>query len=335
MSDIAVDYELLNDVARKAGKLKDEVHQARVKNKNYSVDDVGSRRAVTAIRSFYLTWQSAFKRSEGKLEKLKGQYEGVAKQWAELDFKLANDAAKQSASLSVDLHRTITEQWNAWHQAVEQYKKDHPDYKASDLPPEPERPGKRPSTWTTGDGKGNSTTTTYEYGADGKPSKITTKMTTKSGLKASDTTTYHPDGTYNATSTDVYGNVTTTKGTATAIENPEKRITKDVFSSSTKDPKGKKSTTKGTTTSVYYQKTGHRDSTSTYTSVGPDKDGNEQTVHGTSRSSVDLNGHEVITTIEVKKDGSGTKIVVTDGKTVEWTSDQADEDSGWVKTETK
>ncbi len=137
------------------------------------------------------------------------------------------------------------------------------------------------------------------------------------------------DGTYDSKSTDVFGNVTNTTGTSTKTETPEHKTTTDDFTSKTKDTEGNESTTTGTTTSVTDQKTGHRDTKTTYTTVGPDEDGNEQTVKGTTHSSVELNGHEVTTTIEVNEDGSGTKTVVTDGKTEEWTSDDAEGDTGW------
>ncbi|UNZ06595.1 MULTISPECIES: hypothetical protein [Streptomyces] len=329
VSDIAVDYELLNDVAQKAGKLKEEVKQARESKQEYSVDEVGSRTAVAAIRKYYSTWKGSFKRSEEKLEKLKNLYDGVAKKWADWDFDLANKAAKQSAQISSDLWKARDKEWNAWHEAVEQAKKEHPDIDPSLLPKEPEKPGERPHEWTTDDGHGNKTTTTYEYGPDGEPTKITTTMETRTGLKSTDTTNYHPDGTYDSKSTDVFGNVTNTTGTSSTTETTEHKTTTDDFTSKTKDTEGNESTTTGTTTSVTDQKTGHRDTKTTYTTVGPDEDGNEQTVKGTTHSSVDLNGHEVTTTIEVKEDGSGTKTVVTDGKTEEWTSDDAKGDTGW------
>lgn len=212
---------------------------------------------------------------------------------------------------------------------VEKAKKEHPDLDPKLLPKEPQKPGERPHEWTTDDGHGNKTTTTYEYGPDGEPTKVTTTMETKTGLKATDTTNYHGDGTYDSKSTDVFGNVTNTTGTSTKTETPEHKTTTDDFTSKTKDTEGNESTTTGTTTSVTDQKTGHRDTKTTYTTVGPDEDGNEQTVKGTTHSSVELNGHEVTTTIEVNEDGSGTKTVVTDGKTEEWTSDDAEGDTGW------
>ncbi|MEV5988814.1 hypothetical protein AB0L85_28040 [Streptomyces sp. NPDC052051] len=329
MSDIAVDYELLNDVAQKAGDLKEQVRHARESRQEYSVDEVGTRMAVTAVRKYYATWKSAFKRSEEKLEKLKNLYEGVAKQWADWDFDLANKAAKQSASISSELWNTRNEQWQAWHEAVEKAKKEHPDLDPSLLPKEPEKPGERPHEWTTDDGHGNRTTTTYEFGPDGSPTKVTTSMETRTGLKATDTTNYHADGTYDSTSTDVFGSVTHTTGTSTTTETPESKTTKDEFASRTKSADDKESTTTGTTTSVVDKDTGHRDTTTTYTTVGPDKGGKEKTVKGTSHTSVDPDGHEVTTIIEVNADGSGTKTVVTDGRTEEWTSDDAAGDTGW------
>ncbi|MFE7317590.1 hypothetical protein ACFU7T_31470 [Streptomyces sp. NPDC057555] len=327
--DIAVDYELLNDVSQKAKTLKDQVKQARESRQSYSVDEVGTTAAAVAIRKYYTVWSGAFKRSEEKLEKLGNLYSGVAQQWANWDFNLAKDASKQSASLAADLYKATSKEWNAWHDQVEKYKQEHPDWKPSDLPPEPEKPGERPHEWTADDGKGNTTTTTYEYGPDGEPTKVTTTVHTNTGLTATDTTTYHPDGTYDATSTDVYGNVTTTKGTSQVTETPDQKTSKDDFTAVTKDPDGKESTTTGTTTTVQTTATGHRETKTTYTTVGPDDKGKEQTVHGTTNTSADADGHQVSTTIEVKADGSGTKTVVTDGRTEEWTSNSADKDTGW------
>ncbi|WP_404815240.1 hypothetical protein [Streptomyces thermolineatus] len=328
MPDIAVDYELLNQVAKKARSLKDQVQHARESKQDYSVAEVGSG-VPYAIRAYYSVWKGSFKRSEEKLEKLANLYEGVARGWADWDFGLAGEASKQEASLSSDLYRTQKEIWDKWQEQVRAGNVD-PDDPRAPKPPQ----GERPSKWTTSDGRGNSTTTTYEYGADGKPTKITTEVRTSSGLTSKDVTNYHPDGTYDSSATDVYGNVTTTTGKAVTTETDGRKITDDSFKSVTKAPgDGGESTTTGTSHSVYNTGTGHRDTTTTYTRTGPDDDGNQETVKGTSTTSVDLNGHEVVTTIEVKEDGSGTKTVVTDGRTEEWTSRNAAGNTGWKRSD--
>ncbi|ADI12361.1 hypothetical protein SBI_09243 [Streptomyces bingchenggensis BCW-1] len=327
MPDIVVDYELLNQVAQKASSLKEQVKQARESNQNYTTEQVGGGGVSYAIQAYYEVWKGSFKRSEEKLEQLHNLYEGVARGWADWDFRLAGEAGKQEASLAADLYRTQKEIWDDWQEAVAKGYVDPND------PHAPKPPGERESQWTTTDGHGNTTTTTYEYGPDGKPTKITTTITTSSGLTSTDTTNYHPDGTYDSTATDVYGNVTTTTGNSQTTESGDHKNTKDTFTSTTKTPDGKQSTTTGTTTSDYNSTTGHRDSTTTYTTTGPDDDGKEQTVHGTTTSSLDVNGHEVIETIEVHEDGSGTRTVETDGRKEEWTSDHADQNSGWVTKE--
>ncbi|MCS0636799.1 hypothetical protein NX801_14240 [Streptomyces sp. LP05-1] len=325
MPDIVVDYELLNQVAQKARTLKGQVEQARNGKHDYSSAEVGYG-VATAIRSYYTTWKSSFKRSEEKLEKLGSLYEGVARGWADWDFRLAGEASKQEASLAADLYTTQKDIWDKWQEQVAKGNVDPNDPHAP-KPPE----GDRPTTWTTSDGHGNSTTTTYEYGPDGKPTKITTEIRTSSGMTSKDVTNYHADGTYDSSATDVYGNVTTTNGTSNTTESGDTKTTKDDFTSVTKDTEGKESTTKGTSDSVYNTTTGHRDTTTTYTTDGYDDDGNPEKVKGTSTTSADLNGNEVVTTIEVKEDGSGTKKVVTNGRTEEWTSDSADDNSGWTK----
>ncbi|MCZ4124710.1 hypothetical protein [Streptomyces sp. H39-S7] len=327
MPDIAVDYELLNNVAQKARTLKGQVQTAREGKQDYTVNETGAASVSTAIRAYYSVWKSSFKRSEEKLEKLGNLYDGVARGWADWDFRLAGEASKQEASLAADLYRTQKEIWDDWQAAVAAGNADPND------PHAPKPPADRPGTWTTDDGHGNTTTTTYEYGPDGKPTKITTTQHTNTGLTSTDTTNYHADGTYDSSATDVYGNVTTTTGNSQTTESGNTKTTNDTFNSTTKDPDGKESTTTGTTNSVYNTTTGHRDSDTTYTTVGPDKDGNQETVKGTTHSAVDLNGHEVVTTIEVKADGSGTKTVVTDGRTEEWGSDNADQDSGWTTSD--
>ncbi|MDJ0343355.1 hypothetical protein QMK19_19675 [Streptomyces sp. H10-C2] len=326
MPDIAVDYELLNQVAQKARNLKEQVQHAREGKQDYTTNEVGAATVSTAIRAYYSVWKSSFKRSEEKLEKLGNLYEGVARGWADWDFRLAGEASKQEASLAADLYSTQKKIWDDWQQQVHDGNADPNDPHA----PKPPQDADRPGTWTTDDGHGNTTTTTYEYGADGKPTKITTTLHTNTGLTSTDTTNYHADGTYDSKATDVYGNVTSTTGNSQTTESGNHKNTNDTFNTTTKGTDGKVSTTTGTTTSVYDKTTGHRDSDTTYTTVGPDKDGNEETVHGTSHSSVDINGHEVVTTVEVKPDGSGTKTVVTDGRTEEWKSDQANQDTGWT-----
>ncbi|MEC4020235.1 hypothetical protein [Streptomyces sp. H27-D2] len=327
MPDIVVDYELLNDVAKKARSLKDQVQAARESKQEYATEEVGAGGVSSAILAYYSIWKGSFKRSEEKLEKLGGLYEGVAKGWADWDFRLAGQAGKQEASLAADLYKTQKEIWDDWQKQVADGTVDPND------PHAPKPPGERPGEWTTDDGHGNTTTTSYEYGADGKPTKISTTIHTNTGLTATDTSNYHPDGTYDSTATDVYGNVTTTTGNSQVTESGDDKTTKDYFSSVTKSGDGKESTTTGTTTSVYDSITGHRDSGTTYTTVGPDEDGEQGTVQGTTHSSVDIGGHEVNTTIEVKEDGSGTKTTVTDGRTEEWTSSTAGQDSGWEPSE--
>ncbi|MFH8476580.1 hypothetical protein [Streptomyces sp. NPDC018000] len=328
MPDIAVDYELLNQVAQKARSLKGQVQHARESKQDYSVADVGSG-VPTAIRAYYSVWKSSFKRSEEKLEKLANLYEGVARGWADWDFKLAGEASKQEASLAADLYKTQKEIWDKWQEQVRAGNVD-PDDPHAPKPPQ----GNRPTTWTTSDGHGNLTTTTYKYGEDGKPTKITTEVRTSTGLTSKDVTNYHPDGTYDSSATDVYGNVTTTTGKAVTIEEDGNKITDDSFKSVTKAPgDGGESTTTGTSHSVYNITTGHRDTTTTYTRTGPDDGGKQETVKGTSTTAVDLNGHEVVTTIEVKANGSGTKTVVTDGRTEKWDSKNAAGDTGWKSSD--
>ncbi|MFE4588555.1 hypothetical protein [Streptomyces laurentii] len=329
MPDIAVDYELLNQVAQKARSLKDQVQHARESKQDYSDAEVGDG-VPTAIRAYYGIWKGSFKRSEEKLEKLANLYEGVARGWADWDFGLAGEASKQEASLAADLYKTQKEIWDKWQEQVRAGNADPNDPHAP-KPPE----GDRPTSWTTSDGNGNSTTTTYEYGADGKPTKITTTVTTSTGLTSKDVTNYHADGTYDSSATDVYGNVTTTTGKSVTTETDEHKTTDDTFESVTKAPgdDGGTSTTTGSSHSVYNTTTGHRDTTTTYTRTGPDDDGNEKTVKGTSTTAVDLNGHEVVTTIEVDEDGGGTKTVVTDGHTEKWTSEDADGDTGWTSSD--
>ncbi|EFG10613.1 Hypothetical protein SCLAV_5546 [Streptomyces clavuligerus] len=325
--DIVVDYELLNTVAQKARELRTQVQQAREGRPEHTSSEEVGRVAATAIRTYYAVWKDSFKRSEEKLEKLGNLYEGVAKGWADWDFRLAGGASKQAASLDADLYATQKEIWDEWQRLVAAGHADPNDPRAPKPPPE------RPSSWTTNDGRGNTTTTTYEYGADGKPTKITTTITTSSGLSSTDTTNYRPDGTYDSTAKDVYGNTTTTTGQSDTTESGNERTTKDDFTSKTVTPDGKESTTTGSSTSVYNTATGNRDTRTSYTTNGPGEDGEERTVTGTVHTTVDRSGNEVVTTIEVNPDGSGTKTVETNGRTEEWTSDSADDDSGWEREE--
>ncbi|MEU9608297.1 hypothetical protein [Streptomyces sp. NPDC048057] len=323
--DIAVDYELLNEVAQKAGSLKTQVTEARDKAPDLADHDIGSPVARIALRGYYLRWSSAFKRSEEKLEKLQELYDGVAKRWASWDFRLAADANKQAAAIAADHWAGQKAIYDNWQQLVREGKVDPND------PDAPKDPGERPSTWTSTDGAGNSTTTTYTYGPDGKPQSITTTVTTASGLTSTETTTYRPDGSYTSKSTDVYGNVTESNGTTTTTQTgPDSKTTVNEFSSTTTGKDDAKTTTSGSTTSVYNPLTGERNSKTTYTTTGPDEDGTVRTVTGTIEATVDREGRETTTTVEVKADGSGTRTVEgPDGRKEKWVSDDAAGDTGW------
>ncbi|MEU1816303.1 hypothetical protein ABZ543_14060 [Streptomyces roseifaciens] len=325
MPDIAVDYELLYDVAKKARSLKEQVAEARTHTPDPSAEQIGPAGARTAVRQYYVRWGGAFKRSEEKLEKLGELYEKVGKEWAAWDFRLAADANRQGAAIAADLWTGQKAAYDEWQKLVAEGKVDPND------PDAPKDPGQRPATWTTTDPSGNSTTTTYTYGPDGKPQTVTTTITTKSGLTSTETTTYRPDGTYESRATDVHGNVTVTNGNSTTTETaPNARTTTTKFDSTTTAPDGKKTVTTGDTSSVFNPQTGQRTSHTTYTTTGPDKDGKERTVTGTIDTTVDDKGGETTTTVEVKKDGSGTKTVETpDGRSQKWVSTSADKDTGW------
>ncbi|MEU5976545.1 hypothetical protein [Streptomyces sp. NPDC047315] len=323
MPDIAMDYTLLNSVATKARSLKDQVNEART-NTPVESAQMGSTEAYGAVRSFYWQWHSAFRRSEEKLEGLAKLYEGVAKGWASWDFKLAVEANKQAAAITAELWSIQKARYDQWQQLVAEGKVDPND------PDAPQDPGERPTTFTAQDGNGNSTTTTYTYGPDGKPQSITTKVTNSSGLTSTETVNYRPDGTYDSRATDAHGNVTVSEGDVTTTQNGNVKTTTNNFTSTTTGTDDSKTVTTGKTTSVYDAGTGQRTSHSTYTTTGPDENDVVRTVKGTIESSVDPRGNETTTTTEVKEDGSGTRTIETpDGRTEKWVSDSADEDTGW------
>ncbi|MEU5159062.1 hypothetical protein AB0G74_05545 [Streptomyces sp. NPDC020875] len=323
MPDIAMDYTLLNDVAIKARSLKDQVNEARTGNP-VTAEQIGPTDAYSAVRSFYWTWHSAFRRSEEKLESLAKLYEGVAKGWAKWDFNLAVEANKQAAAITAELWAVDKARYDQWQKLVAEGKVDPND------PDAPKDPGERPTTFTSQDGNGNSTTTTYTYGPDGKPTSITTQVTSASGLTTTETTNYRPDGSYDSTATDAAGNVTVSEGNVTTTESGNVKTTTNDFRSTTTDTDGEETVTTGKTTSNYDSSTGTRTSNSSYTTTGPDENGDVRTVKGTVDSTVDARGNETTTTTEVKEDGSGTRTVKTpDGRTEKWVSDSADENTGW------
>ncbi|WP_424890251.1 WXG100 family type VII secretion target [Streptomyces sp. XH2] len=324
MPDIAVDYELLYDVAKQARSLKDQVQEARTRTPDASAEDLGSPGARTAVRQYYVRWRGAFRDSEEKLDKLGELYDNVAKGWFDWDARHAKAANEQGAAIAADLWKGQKSAWDAWQKLVAEGKVDPND------PDAPKNPGDRPAAWTTQDANGNSTTTTYTYDGD-RLSSVTTTVTSKSGLTSTETTTYRPDGTYESRSTDGAGNVTVSNGRSTTTDEPDgRKTTTNTFDSTTTDTDGKKTTTKGDTTSVFNPQTGERTSRTTYTTTGPDKNGKERTVKGTIDTTVDNKGHETTTTVEIKSDGSGTKTVEDpDGRTEKWVSSSAAKDTGW------
>ncbi|MEE4543155.1 hypothetical protein V2S66_14400 [Streptomyces sp. V4-01] len=227
--DVAIDYELLNQLANDTDVLKDRLADSRLfgRESSYDAGELGG--AFQAVNHFFWAWVGPWENARQLLESLSGTYRVAAQKMFEMDASLAGQANAEAAYFyhrqwemdkqSYDDWKWLTEHTvtvHAWdkdgHEYTKQQKLADPDD-----PNAPKPPGYEPTGYEyshdDGDGTDNvhhSTQTTYD--ADGTmKSTDTTIDDGDGGLKYQEHTDYGDNHSYTTT-------ITHTDGSKTVIE---------------------------------------------------------------------------------------------------------------------
>lgn len=227
--DVAIDYELLNQLANDTDVLKDRLADSRLFGRESFYDAGSMGGAFPAVNHFFLAWLSPWENARTLLESLSGTYKVAALKMFEMDASLATQANVQAANFyhsMWEMNKKAYDDWkklsettilvHAWDKNGNEYLKQQRLADPND-PNAPKPPGYEPTgyEYTHDDGDGtnnvhNSSQTTYD--SDGKlKSSDTTIDDGDGGLKYQEHTDYGDNNSYTTT-------ITHTDGSKTVIE---------------------------------------------------------------------------------------------------------------------
>ncbi|MFE9611761.1 hypothetical protein [Streptomyces sp. NPDC006012] len=225
--DVAIDYELLRQLAADTERLKDQLGDSRLMGHAfYNKGDLGG--AYGAANYFLFQWTGPWENARKLLESLGATYKGAAEKWFETDASYAAQANVQAAGWYHSAWEMKKEAYDSWKWMTEQEMLVHgwdengnPYLKKQKLadpndPNAPKPPGYEPTGYEyTHDGDGtdkvhNSTQNTYD--SDGKLKATDTTIDDMGGgLSYHEHTDHWDDNSYTTT-------VTHTDGSTTVIE---------------------------------------------------------------------------------------------------------------------
>jgi hypothetical protein len=250
VADLAIDYELLHQLAQETDALKNKLSDTRKQNHTYGESLVGPD-ASLMIDEYYDAWSDAFRRAEHLLESLSGTYNSVAQQWFEQDAQYATVANEQAAGFTHNMWAMKKSAHDSWQKLSQTYVPGigfdtngnviTTQVPLADPHQAPEDPGQEPHGYTSADGSQN---TTSVYDSNGNLTSNDTTITDgNGGFTYHEHTQLGENGSYTNTVNGPDGSTTI----ATIQGNPDGTGTKTV---ETTDPDGKKQTTTYTGTGV-------------------------------------------------------------------------------------
>ncbi|MFF4836418.1 hypothetical protein [Streptomyces sp. NPDC001315] len=226
--DVAIDYELLRQLAADTERLKDQLADSRLMGHEsfYSKRELGG--AFGHVNLFLLHWSGPWENARELLESLSGTYKVASQKWFELDASFATQANVQAAAWyhsAWDMNKKAYDSWkwltehsitvHAWDKNGHEYTKQQMLADPND-PNAPKPPGLEPGGYEyyhDGDGTNkvhNSTQATFD--SDGKvKSSDTTIDDMGGGLSYHEHTDHWDDNNYTTT-------ITHTDGSKTVIE---------------------------------------------------------------------------------------------------------------------
>ena len=234
MPDIAINYELLNQLGKQTEQLRGRLSDALAAP---LLGDAGNTLANSAIGVFNDAWGSAFQNAGSVLESLSSTYTMVAQQWFDQDASYSATANEQAAGFHHAAWQMDKDAFDAWQQD----NKNQPPDPNNPAPPDP---GPEPTSWSVTGPDGSVHTTSTTYDADGNITSADTTITdgtggmqyhehtsfgangssqtvadNTDGSTVTDTVNGNADGTgtRTVTTTDPQGNTTTQSYTGTGI----------------------------------------------------------------------------------------------------------------------
>ncbi|MYT71726.1 MULTISPECIES: hypothetical protein [unclassified Streptomyces] len=226
--DVAIDYELLRQLAADTERLKDQLADSRLMGRGtfFHKEDLGG--AFAQVNQFMWQWMGPWANAQKLLESLSGTYKAASQRWFELDASFAGQANIQAAAWyhsAWDMNKKAYDSWkwltehtitvHAWDEHGHEYTKQQ-KLADPDDPNGPKPPGLEPSGYEylhDSDGTNkvhNSTQTTYD--SDGHLKTTDTTIDDMGGgLSYHEHTDHWDDNNYTTT-------VTHTDGSKTVIE---------------------------------------------------------------------------------------------------------------------
>jgi hypothetical protein len=268
VADIAIDYELLNQLGKDLETLKYRISDARTSNHNFSTADVGGPYIPLVMEHCYQVWGGAFKHAWDLLESLSSTYTGVAQQWFEQDAGYAATANEQAAGFTHSMWEMKKSAYDNWQKLSHTYVTVHgfddngnpydKQVPLADPNTPPEAPGQEPTSYTFAGPDGSQHTTTSTYDADGNLTSSDSTVTDgNGGLSYHEHTSFGDNGSYNLSVENPDGS----KSTETVTGNADGTGTKvDVITGSD-----------GKTTTTTYTGTGVNGPDPTWTQFGDTK----------------------------------------------------------------
>ncbi|WP_420036482.1 hypothetical protein ACN2WE_33490 [Streptomyces sp. cg28] len=226
--DVAIDYELLRQLAADTDRLKDQLADSRLMGRGtfFHKEELGG--AFAQVNHFMWQWMGPWANAQKLLESLSGTYQAASQRWFELDASFAGQANIQAAAWyhsAWDMQKKAYDDWkklsgetilvHAWDEHGNEYLKQQRLADPND-PNAPKPPGYEPDGYEyihDGDGTDkvhNSTQTTYDSEGHLK-STDTTIDDMGGGLTYHEHTDHWDDHNYTTT-------VTHSDGSKTVIE---------------------------------------------------------------------------------------------------------------------
>ncbi|WP_405655252.1 hypothetical protein [Streptomyces sp. NBC_00019] len=223
--DVAIDYELLRQLAADTKRLQDQLADSRLMGREsfFSRAELGG--AYGSANFFLLKWTGPWENARELLESLSGTYKYASEKWFELDASFATQANTLAAYWyhnHWDMNKKAYDNWkklsgetilvHAWDEHGNEYLKQQRLADPND-PNAPKDPGIEPSGFEyyhDGDGTNkvhNSTQTTFDSDGHMKSSD-TTIDDMNGGLKYHEHTDHWDDNSYTTTVTHLDGSKT-------------------------------------------------------------------------------------------------------------------------------